>query len=275
MRRYLPLAVATLCIAVLAASWPATAEAQRRVRARGGVVFVGGYFYDPFFGPYPWWPRYAYPGYYPVYDDRANVRILATPRQAAVYVDGFYAGIVDDFDGFFQGLPLPPGQHEIALYLEGYRTARQQLYLRPAESIKLRYTMERLAAGESAEPPPAAPPVPPPPVGSYIPPRTPGPRGPMPPIAGRPPLPPAAAPPASTRGAATLAIRVQPADAEIAIDGERWNASDGERLVVQVGEGTHHVDVRKAGYRPFATDIAVRGGETTPLNVSLSPERPQ
>src|SRR6185436_8519516 len=54
---------------------------------RGSYVFVGGYFYDPFFGPYPWWPRSAYGwGYYPVFDYRADVRIQATPRDAAVYV---------------------------------------------------------------------------------------------------------------------------------------------------------------------------------------------
>src|SRR5687768_11416346 len=27
---------------------------------RGSYVFVGGYFYDPFYGPYPWWPRSAW-----------------------------------------------------------------------------------------------------------------------------------------------------------------------------------------------------------------------
>ena len=43
--------------------------------SRGSYVFVGGYFYDPFYGPYPWWPRSAYGwGYYPVFDYRAEVR---------------------------------------------------------------------------------------------------------------------------------------------------------------------------------------------------------
>ena len=86
---------------------------------RGQVVFIGGYFYDPFFGPYPWWPRTAYPyWYFPVYATRAEVRIQLEPEaaeDAAVYVDGFYAGIVDDFNGVFQALPLPPGAHEIAI----------------------------------------------------------------------------------------------------------------------------------------------------------------
>jgi hypothetical protein len=66
-----------------------------------GHVFIGGYFYDPFYGPYPWWPRTAYPyWYFPVYDKRAEVRLRVEPEEAedaAVYVDGFYAGVVDDF----------------------------------------------------------------------------------------------------------------------------------------------------------------------------------
>jgi hypothetical protein len=63
-----------------------------------GHVFIGGYYDDPLFGPYPWWPRTHYPyRYFPVYDDRAEVRVLATPKSTAVYVDGFYAGIADDF----------------------------------------------------------------------------------------------------------------------------------------------------------------------------------
>jgi hypothetical protein len=34
-------------------------------------------------------------------------------------VDGFYAGIVDDFNGVFQSLPLTPGGHTVVLYVEG------------------------------------------------------------------------------------------------------------------------------------------------------------
>ncbi|MBI3403060.1 MAG: PEGA domain-containing protein [Acidobacteria bacterium] len=35
---------------------------------------------------------------------------------------------------------------------------------------------------------------------------------------------------------------------------------------------THRVEIQKPGYRRFSTEIQVRRGETTPLNVSLSPE---
>jgi hypothetical protein len=240
------------------------------------VVFVGGYFYDPFFGPYPWWAPAAYPyPYFPEYDVRAHVRLLVTPRQAAVYVDGYYAGVVDDFDGFFQNLPLPPGGHEIALYLDGHRTVHQTLYLTPDSTYKLRYTMQPVAPGERSEPPPSVPLVPPPPPGSAFPPRTPrgGPGAPPPP----PQAPPFPAPsaPSTTRqaGYGSLAIRVQPADAEVRIDGERWMFSgDTDRLVVQLAAGRHRIEVQREGYRRFSTEVQVGPGETTPLNVSLSAE---
>ena len=178
-------------IATLVMLWPGPADAQRRHPLKpAGVVFVGGYFYDPFFGPYPWWPLNAYSfAYYPLDDDRALVRVLVTPKEATVYVDGFYAGIVDDFDGFLRPLPLPPGAHDIVLYVEGYRTVHKRAYLAPGSTVELHETMECLPAGESSDPPAVAPPFPPPPFGSFTRPRTPRPAWapPPPPLLERPP----------------------------------------------------------------------------------------
>jgi hypothetical protein len=199
------------------------------------------------------------------------------PKEAAVYVDGYYAGIVDDFDGFFQRLTVSPGQHELTLYLDGYRTAHEQLNLARRAEYKLRYQMERLPAGETSEKPALAPAVPPPPPGSYASPRTP-PRGPFAPpplstplVSGAPPAL-AMTPGQGAAGTGTIVFRVQPGGAEVLIDGERWTSSDDERLVVQLSAGRHRVEIRKSGYRPLTTDVDVRGGASTPLNVSLSPE---
>ena len=64
---------------------------------------------------------------------------------------------------------------------------------------------------------------------------------------------------------------MQPSDADILIDGEPWHGSlDNGALVVQLGAGTHHVEIRKDGYRTYIQDVTVRRGETTPLNVSLT-----
>lgn len=266
------------CLVLGSLIWAIPASAQRRghAHARGGAVFVGGYFYDPFFGPYPWWAPGAYPyPYFPVYDISAHVRLLVTPKNAAVYVDGYYAGVVDDFDSFFENLPLPPGGHELVLVLEGFQTVHQTLYLSPDSTYKLRYMMQPLAPGQISEPPPVAPPVPPPPPGSAIPPRTPrrG-AGEATPPPQAPPFPgPPIRPPLRQSGYGSLVIRVQPSDAEVRIDGERWMVSgETDRLVVQVAAGRHHIDIQRDGYRRFATDVQVGAGETAPLNVSLSAE---
>jgi len=268
-------------LSAAATSWPVAADAQFH---RGRVVvrsYYSPFFYDSFYDPFfsPWYP-YPY-GYYPAFArPESDIRVLVTPKEAEVYVDGYYAGIVDDFNGVFQRLRVPPGEHEITLHLAGYRTVTQKLYLAPNSTFKLRYTIEKLAPGETSEPPPAAPTPPPTAVQTAPPPRM-EPRSGMPPMGRMPPPPQSPQSPqfpqgpsgpgqASTFGA--LVIRSQPSGAEIVIDGQRWTGSEGdERLVVQLAEGSHHVEIHKAGYRTFSTDMQVRRGETVPLNVSLTP----
>ena len=58
------------------------------------------------------------------------------------------------------------------------------------------------------------------------------------------------------------------------VDGERWAgpADNNERLIVQVTEGHHTVEVQRDGYAPFTTELDVRGGQTVPVNVSMRRE---
>jgi hypothetical protein len=271
-------------------------QAQGRYRGRGpgrAVVVVGGYYADPYwmydgwYDQYPWGP-YRYPYRYYNIDPGAAVRLEVKPREAEVYVDGYYAGIVDDFDGVFQRLRVTPGEHEIELYLDGYRAVHQNVYLPVNDTFRIRYTMERLAAGQQPEPRPQ--PINPPPMAQGgQPPMPPGSQPPMPP-GGQPPMgrgpmgrrmPPPQQPPDGPRGGqaggyGTLTIRVQPGDAEVSIDGEAWRGPDGrDRLVVEVAEGSHTVEIRKAGYRTYVTQVEVRRGDTTPLNVSLRSQEEQ
>lgn len=124
---------------------PAHQPPARIVRGR---VFVGGYFYDPVFGPYPWWrwPDYPY-WYYPVYDDRAQLHIKVTPnaaKVAAVFVDGFYAGIVDDFDGLFQSLRLAPGGYKLEIRMPGYEPFTLDVHIQPDRTMTVRETLRAL-----------------------------------------------------------------------------------------------------------------------------------
>ena len=241
---------------------PRTTSGQA-VGPRARTVYGRGYgyrpyyhgFYDPyFFGQYgyPYGP-YPYPYYGAIYD-RGSLRLQVKPEETEVYVDGSFAEIVDSYDGVFQRLRLPPGEHELELYLDGYESRRESLYLVSGQTYKILHEMEPLAEGvpQPPRPQPLYPPQPParPPGSVY---------GPDP------------APGVSERFG-SMTIRVQPTDAEIWIDGERWLGFEGlDRLVVELGEGRYVVEIRREGYRTYRTEVEVREGDTTFLNVSLPP----
>lgn len=247
------------CASLLLALFAVSAEAQHRHGRRGGgpvivrsPLLFGGY-YDPYFLGFGQWYPYPYPGFgfppgpgfYPG-DRFSSIRLQVPQREALVYVDGYAAGLVDDYDGVFQRLQLVPGHHEIVVYLQGYRTLRQNLYLNPGSTHSVKHTLIPLAPGEPAEPQPIprAMPVP----------------GTVPP----------GAPMAEAPRTGTLALRVQPGDASVFVDGEPWRGPQGQdRLVIQLVEGTHRVRVEKPGFQSFAVDVDVRAAETTSFNVSL------
>ena len=92
-----------------------------------------GYFY---YDPYSWYDSHYYYDSYPyyagypsygggVYQYRygyptGEIRLQVRPRHAEVYVDGYYAGRVDDFDGFIQALRIEEGPHTIEIVAPGY-----------------------------------------------------------------------------------------------------------------------------------------------------------
>ena len=188
------------------------------------------------------------------FDEESSLRLQVTPRETEVFVDGYFAGRVDDFDGKFQHLHIQPGEHELTLYLDGHRKVTQVIQVRPRASFRIRYTMTPLAAGEAPEERPIAPVRPPTP--------------------GEPPAPADAlgreSPNSRVEEYGSVAIRVQPSDAEVLIDGARWDGATGKAVVVQLAAGSHRVEIRKDGYRSYTAQVDVRGGETSPINVSLS-----
>src|SRR5215510_2975271 len=135
-----------------------------------GIGFGYGYGY-PYAYPYGafgfGYPGYPYYGAYPApyygggyYDGSAALRLQVTPRETQVYVDGYYAGVVDSFDGTFQRLYAQPGSHEVQLYLPGHRSFAQTLYLQPGNTISIKHTMQPLQPGDPEPVRPAAPPRP-------------------------------------------------------------------------------------------------------------------
>jgi hypothetical protein len=207
----------------------------------------------------------------------ASVRFEVKPKQATVYIDGYYAGIVDDFDGTFQRLRTTPGPHELTLFLEGYRTHSQTAYLTPDHTFKVKFMMEKLGPGETSALPP--PPAPPPPDTQQSQNPYPGQRGPdyrrQPPSrGGAPQEAPEGQPPAPRpTGRGTLELTLHPADADILVDGQGWDRTGADRVTIDLAAGEHNLQVRKPGYVGYLTDIDIRPGQTTTLAVDLRPEQ--
>jgi hypothetical protein len=232
--------------------------------------YYPGYGYGSYWWPYGWYGWYGgywggYPGvwggggvYY--YDGResGSLRMLVDPPEARVYVDGYYAGAVDDFDGLFQRLQVAPGRHEISCKLEGYKTYRVRVYVGPDATLKLHHNMEK-GQGESFED-----------------------------LTGGAPLPErdvrrerddraedqsaeVEGPAEGAPGAGQLRLSVLPEDASIYLDGA-FRGTAREAGLLKLAPGRHRIEVVRPGYRTLEKDVEVAPGETTRLTLTL--ERP-
>jgi hypothetical protein len=148
------------------------------------------------------------------------------------------------------------------------------VYLQPAKTARIRLAMQPLAPGD---------PQPVKPAGRSAPSQIDTPQGGGPPWRGPGPGPAPRDPrdrapddvinPAGPRDASygSLSMRVQPGNASVLIDGEKWEGPpSGERLVLQLAAGRHVIEVQKDGFRLYTTEVTVRSGETATLNVALT-----
>lgn len=133
---------------------------ERREGQRGGTTTIitgGGYYGGTYGGFYPWgWGGLGLGGYYGYYDpwgwgspyppavyyDRGGgLKLKVTPREAEVYVDGYFAGSVDDYDGMFQTLRINPGPHRIEVSLDGYEPLSFDVRIEPGRTITFKADM--------------------------------------------------------------------------------------------------------------------------------------
>ena len=119
----------------------------RRSYPYGYGAFGLGYFY---YDPYGWGPSYyggyysAPPrgGYYGYPTGELRLRVDG-PKDAHVLVDGYYAGVLDDYDGIVQSLTLEDGSYEIEIVAPGYETLRFDVRIIPGRKITYRGDMRR------------------------------------------------------------------------------------------------------------------------------------
>jgi hypothetical protein len=240
-----------------------------------GVGFSTGYGWDDgyvsagYSAPYY---RSSYGGYYR-YRETGSIRTIVDPEKTRIYVDGYYAGTVDDFDGMFQRLYVAPGRHDVTLKLDGYRTHKFKVYVTEDSTVKIRHSMERGTGDdvvtdltEGREEPPyrlsqddegrdrysrptedrgerelEAQTVPRPEEGRQLP---------------------------DLRDAGTLRVEVRPDDASIYVDGQFFGT--GRRAgSIALPPGRHRVEAVRPGFRTVERDVEVRVGKTESLAIDL------
>jgi hypothetical protein len=211
----------------------------------GGMVYYPG----PWYGWYgfPWYPV-GYPWVYaPPYSIAADwstssIRLEVTPREARVYVDRYYTGTIDDFDGFFQSLTVPAGPHAIEIRKDGYRTIVLDVNLQPGQTIRYKASMEPAGLSTATETVPAiaAAPVDDPeqfiPVPGYV------------------------------------RFDVKPKDAAVYADGFYAGLADdfsGASQLLVLAPGRHHIELRAAGYVDVEFDADIRSGQTLESHQAL------
>jgi hypothetical protein len=112
----------------------------RRYYPYGYGAFGLGYFY---YDPYYWGSAYGYPAYTPFRGygygyPTGELRLDVSPRDAEVYVDGYFAGHVDDFDGVFQSLALEEGSYHVEIVAPGFSTLQFDVRIMPGRKITYR-----------------------------------------------------------------------------------------------------------------------------------------
>ena len=106
--------------------------------AGGYGGYYGGY-YDPWYGGYPSYPQTSY-----TYTDEGSLRLKLKPRNAEVYVDGYFVGVVDDFDGIFQRLHIDSGPHRVEVRAPGYEPLAFDVRITPDHTTTYQGELKRI-----------------------------------------------------------------------------------------------------------------------------------
>jgi PEGA domain len=110
--------------------------------------------YDPYYDGYGYGGGYGGGGYGSGYyggsgrssyarGATGSLRLKIKPREAKVYVDGYFVGDVDNFDGLFQRLGIDAGGHKIEVRADGYEPIQFDVLLAPGETVTYKGELKR------------------------------------------------------------------------------------------------------------------------------------
>jgi hypothetical protein len=233
-------------------------------------VYSGGWYsswyspwYSPFYGGYAGYYS-AYPGYYYGRAYLPDVSFIDTdiqPEKTEVYLDGDYAGTVDDFDGFPQYLAIRPGRHMLTFKADGYKTVTKSVRVARGAVLQMDFS---LTEGSGEEPVPGKKEE------EGIAASDPDARAESGEVRGRVEM--AEAENSQEAGPGLIRLRVAPADASVYLDGEFiGTASRVSRLHgdLRLAPGEHRIEVVRPGYRAISRTVEVVAGDRLTLDLDL------
>jgi hypothetical protein len=120
-----------------------------------GYAFGLGYYafdpfwFDPYYDPYSGGGYYGGGGGYSYqgpggYRDTGALRLKMKPRDAKVYIDGYFVGVVDNFDGLFQKLGVDSGAHRVEVRADGYDPLQFEVLITPGETVTYKGELKRI-----------------------------------------------------------------------------------------------------------------------------------
>jgi hypothetical protein len=174
------------------------------------------------------------------------------PNRAEVWVDGKFVADARDLDGDPSYLWLKQGTHHVVVYKAGFKSFDEEVDVRTGVLRQLKLQLEK---GDSQPPAPSA-------------------RDTRPPEArvesARPqPQPaPQPAPPPAGEAQEGIALRVEPRDATVYIDGKYLGIAR-ELGALPLTAGHHRIELARPGYRELSQEFDVEAGRRTDLALSM------
>ena len=113
-----------------------------------GAFGLGYLYFDPFWWGYggDYYGGYGYGGYgYEAPVGRGALKLKVEPKHAEVYIDGYYMGTVDDFDGTFQKMELEVGPHRVEIRAIGYQSITFDVRIEPNDTVTYRGELQPAA----------------------------------------------------------------------------------------------------------------------------------
>ena len=98
--------------------------------SRSAAFFPGYGYYAPYASGY-----YGAHAYHPTDLHTGFLRLKVRPRYAQVFVDGYFVGVVNEFDGVFQRLRLEEGPHQVEVVHAGFEPLELDVLIVPGEKV--------------------------------------------------------------------------------------------------------------------------------------------